>query len=305
MADKTYRFSIVGCGRWGKNMIKTINGLPNMEVAAICTSNPANAKLIPHKVQVYSDFHDMIFGMPGIDGVIICCPPQYQPKVIDDCIAALKPFIAEKPFALSSKQALAMITDIQRAKLPCIVDYTQLFNPAYRELAGRNFKNKTKSILSKTHSFGPFRKDVSMVWDWLPHDLSMIVASTPDSPLSVTASYDVEPNYDNAGQINVELSFKNFKANIEIDNVAGKKYRVFEIENSFSKLCMMDNELFEIKDSIRPITVSNQSPLQELIKAFILYIESGESFGLEISSEVTRIIEKTIEAIETGEKVAI
>lgn len=305
MAEKIYKFGIIGCGRWAKNFIKTINAMPGAEVGAICTSKPENSKLCNGKVQIYEDYNEMIFGCAGLDGHIICVPPQYQSKVIDSCVGALKPFIAEKPFAMSLKQAMASIDGIKRARLPCIVDYTQIFNPAYKELVQQHFKSKTKHVLSKVHSFGPFRKDVPMAWDWLPHDLSMIIGMHTDSPLSVSARYEQEPNYDNAGQLFVQLDFKNFQANIEIDNVAGKKYRVFEVESPYAKLCIMDNELFEIKQNIRPITVSNQMPLNALIENFMFYIESGDCFGLDISLEVTKIIEKVIESYETGQKVMI
>ncbi len=305
MSEKIYRFGVIGVGRWGKNIIKTINAMPNVEIGAICTSNPENAKLCKNKVQIYSDYNELIFGCAGLDGHIICVPPEYQYKVIDSCVAALKPFIAEKPFAMSMRQALAHVEEIKKRKLPCIVDYTQLFNPAYRELLNQNARCKTKHILSKVHSFGPFRKDVPMLWDWLPHDLAMIVAMSPDAPLSVFGKFQPDPNYDNAGQINIQLDYKNYRADIEIDNVAGKKYRVFEVENNYGKLCMMDNELYEIRQNIRKIHTSGVSPLTGLIEAFIYYIESGESFGLEMSLEITNIIEKIQESLDSGEIIAI
>lgn len=305
MNEKIYRIGVIGCGRFGKNHIKTINNMSGVEVAAICTSNEENAKLVKNtKVQVFKEYSDMIVNAHSLDFVIIASPPSTHYNVMDCCISVLKPFIVEKPFCTNYLQTKDMVSQLLKSKVPCMVDFTQLFNPAFRGLVIANSKQKIKAISSKVHAFGPFRKDVSMFWDWLPHDLSMIQSIAQSMPEWVRATQEEDLNYDNAGQINVELKYKNFTAKIEIDNVAGKKYRVFEVDNSFSRLTMMDNELYEIRDGIRSITVGNESALQVLINSTILHIETGESYGLELSLEIAKIIEKTIESVKEGDKVS-
>lgn len=306
MSEKVYRLGVVGVGRWGKNFIKTINGMSGVEVSAICTRDPSNSKLCKNKPHVYTDYTEMILGLTNVDGFVVCMPPKLHFPVMDTCIKALKPFIIEKPMCMSLAQTTEICSHINDAKLPVLVDYTQLFNPAYLEVLNAIYKQKINHIVSKVRSFGPFRKDVSMLWDWLPHDLSMIFRSTREEPISLKATYEQDPNYDNAGIIKVDIKFKTHKANIDIDNTAGQKFRVFSIDGQNSTTTMMDNEVFEVRDkNVRPLTVSKDLPLKNVVDMFLLCMEEGKSFGLDISLNVARTIEKVEESIKIKKEVKI
>lgn len=293
MSSQKYKLGLIGAGRWGKNFIKTINMMEDVELGCLYTSDPANAKLSKHKPKVYSDYNKMI-EVENMDGFIIATPPDTHFQIMDTCINNLRAFIIEKPICPSFEETLEICGRIMHSRVSCVVDYTQLFNPSYRELCNRLNKQKLISFKSQVRSNGPHRNNVSMLWDWLPHDLSMIYNLTHEDPEEVRAKFaNDDLNFPNSGRLDVELRFKGMEAAISIDNLSGSKYRAFSVEGKNSTVTMMDNEAFEVRQgSIYPLTVSKETALENLITEFIISLEACECKHLDITTAIARTIER-------------
>jgi predicted dehydrogenase len=305
MTDKIYRAGIIGCDKWGQALIKTINGMDGIQIGALCTTELENLKLCKGRVHHYTDYSELIYGNDSLDFIVIATPPDAHAEIIRSCIGTVKPFMVEKPLGVGAAQTKSLIDEIQRAKVNCMVGYNSLFNEAYQIVNRQNYKQKIKAIVTKLNTFGPFRSDISIFWDWLPNELAMVLASAEEMPEWVHGTYKEDPNYDNAGQVKVDLKFKNYMGRIEVNNVAETKYKVFQIDNAYSRLTMMDNEVYEVRDKVRPVTVGVDNPMRTLMESMILHIETGESFGLEISLHISILIDKIIESVKKGEPVMV
>lgn len=298
MSEQPYRLGLIGCGRFGKNYISTINKMDDVEIRYLATTKSENAKLVNNPVKVVANYTDIFFDKT-INGVIIATPPETHFDIIKDCTATLMPFMVEKPMCTSLANTIKVQEAVSKTKVPCLVDYTQLFNPAFVELC-KLFKNrKLTSVESKTNSFGPFRKDISMLWDWAPHDISMILTLVKEYPKKIDAFYDKNDNYDNSGVITIDLEFKGLKTSISIDNTANKKYRSFVATAGFSTMTMFGGELYESRDDkITQIHVSKEMPLKKAVEEFLLCIETGSQEGVNLSVDVAKILEKCASIID-------
>lgn len=300
MSEKIYKFGLIGVGRWGKNFVKTIEAMEGVEIAHICTSKPENAKLFKKKPRVSKDYKSLCTDF-ALDGVIICTPPSTHMEIIYECICNLKPFLVEKPMCMNLMDAKAIRDTVKYTRVPCMVDHTHLFSPAWEEMVYRMKKEKILSINSKAYAFGPFRKDVPMLWDWAPHDIAMCVELMKEMPTRVQASYVPNENYDNSGEINIALYFKNLTANILINNASENKYRAFVASSDYLTFSIFCDELFETRSGkCTQQKITLETPLKRLIDNFILAIETQNYEGLDLGVNVVNIIEKCRKSIENN-----
>jgi predicted dehydrogenase len=292
MSKELYKIGLIGVGRMGKNYISTINKMEDIEITHLCTTKPENAKLVSNHVKITGNYQDLFYDKT-IDGVIIATPPSTHMDIMRNCVNTALPFMVEKPMALSTKDCVLINEMVLKFNLGCMVDYTQLYNPAFIELQRLYKGRKIETIETKVCAFGPFRKDVSMLWDWAPHDIAMILSLLKDFPTKINASYEKDEEHDNSGKLTIELTFKNTKAKIFIDNTSDVKYRSLIAKAGFSTMTIFGGELYETRDDkISSFPLSKELPLKKAVEEFIAAIDTGEAVGVNTSIDVSRIIEK-------------
>lgn len=114
---KTLRTGIIGLGV-GEQHLKTYNGLPDVEVAAICDIDPGKLNAVADAYQVRGRFTDYrkITEDPDIDIVSIC---SYDDAHAEQAVSAFrngKHVMVEKPVALCRDQAEAVLRAQQDSK---------------------------------------------------------------------------------------------------------------------------------------------------------------------------------------------
>lgn len=161
------RIAVIGAGRWGKNILKTLEALPTCEVAYSVTRE-----------------YKTLFTKDDIDAVVIATPPATHAAVALPFLKKGLPVFIEKPLTLNSKEGSQLKIASKKYKAPIFVGHIHLYNPAYqaaKKLIGK--AGKLRMIVGEGASNGPFRDDYSAMWDWAPHDLSMMldIAGNPSS----------------------------------------------------------------------------------------------------------------------------
>ncbi len=157
------RIGLIGAGRWGKGYIRTIEGMGSrLRLAQVVTSRPENSwkKLV---------------ASPDCDAVIIATPAPLHAEMVRACLEAGKPCITEKPLCFDAATARALKEQADQAKLPVLVNYIHLYNPAYQALkkAVASAGKPVRAILTEGMDLGPFRADTGTLWDRCPHDVAL------------------------------------------------------------------------------------------------------------------------------------
>jgi predicted dehydrogenase len=67
--------------------------------------------------------------LPGIDGVIVCLPPDLHPEVAIGCLEAGRPVLVEKPMAPDAASADRVLEAVRRTGTPMMVAQTLRFDP--------------------------------------------------------------------------------------------------------------------------------------------------------------------------------
>lgn len=160
------RLGLVGRGRWGSNIERTL--LTFRDVAVVPVSKGAPPDL---------DLHGVLIATPGATHADVALP------YIEAGIAT---FI-EKPMTTSVADAQRLVAAANRSGAPVSIGHIFLHHPAFAALlAHLPHLGRVRHIEAQGMNDRP-RKDASVLWDWLPHHLSMGRAVFGRLPRAVAA----------------------------------------------------------------------------------------------------------------------
>jgi predicted dehydrogenase len=191
--SSTIRCGVVGYGYWGPNIVRNLQGMADVDTAAVCDKSPA-ARKRAHKAhpQIYvtSDVSE-IMTSPEIDAVAIVTPVWTHFELAKTALENGKHVFVEKPFTSSVAQAEALIELAEKNNLTIMVDHTFLFTGAVKkikQLVDEQLLGKLYYYDSTRVNLGLFQHDINVVWDLAPHDLSILDYVIGSNPEAISAT---------------------------------------------------------------------------------------------------------------------
>lgn len=294
------KLCLVGCGRWGRVYLNTIQKISRIKVDWIIIN-----KTIPKIEGKYNFSNDLdeLLKKEKIDGVVIVSPPHTHFKLAKICIKHHIPVLVEKPFTNSYQESSFLKKEFYKNKLLCMVGYQHLFSSKYRLL--KNPKSKignVKNVYSISISDGPFRKNINVIRDWGSHEVAIAIDIFDDLPQSLNITKDKKSftNY-HKGLYTLEMNFskgRKFFSFFGNQSKIKKNQVIVEYESGYTfqdNLCHYGNiticndKLINIDDinKIHPL------PLESSIKEFQKKIKNNSYISnLDLSINVNKILDK-------------
>jgi len=186
------KIAVVGVGFWGRNHIRVLSELPDVEIVAACDMDEDRVALVAEKYGVgkYTDSRTM-YKKEDLDAVTLCV---WSTKLSQEALKALnarKHVLVEKPMARSAKEAERVLTIAKEKKLHLAVGFIERFNPAVEHLKEAIEEGKIGNAVSATVkrvSKWPQRiGDVGVVKDTAIHDIDIVRHIFNEDPLAVYA----------------------------------------------------------------------------------------------------------------------
>jgi predicted dehydrogenase len=128
------RIGVIGLGWFGEIHCDTIVGVPNLELAALCTRKSERLSDLARKYGVrktYRDYHDMLAD-PGIDAVSIVTMWDQHTEPAIAALEAGKHVFLEKPMASTVADCGKIIATSKKSRGILLVGHICRFNPRYR-----------------------------------------------------------------------------------------------------------------------------------------------------------------------------
>ncbi|KKB83710.1 hypothetical protein VW29_13530 [Devosia limi DSM 17137] len=128
------RIGVIGLGWFGEIHCETIIGLPNLELAALCTRTEDRLAALGDRFGVakrYQDYNDMLAD-PDIDAVSICTMWDQHTEPAIAALKAGKHVFLEKPIASTVEDAHKIVAASKEAKGILFIGHIVRFNPRYR-----------------------------------------------------------------------------------------------------------------------------------------------------------------------------
>jgi predicted dehydrogenase len=186
------KIGVIGCGYWGPNLIRNFVEIPEADVAVVADLREARLAHIRGRypgIQTTTDYRGL-FSM-GLDAVAIATQPATHYAIARECLLNDLPVLVEKPLALTSQEAEELVRLAQLKGLVLLPGHTFEYNPAVRTLKRIIQSGELGDIFyinSVRANLGLFQRDLNVVWDLAPHDVSVLLYLLGTEPVSVGAS---------------------------------------------------------------------------------------------------------------------
>lgn len=184
---------VVGYGYWGPNVARNFNGTPGARVTAISDADDhslARAGQSYPGIHLARDYADLLKAT-DLDMIAIVTPVSSHFEIAKAALQNGKHIFIEKPFTASVAQAEELIELAEQKRLKIMVDHTFLFTGAVKkikELVDDGVLGDLYYFDSTRVNLGLFQKDVNVVWDLAPHDLSIMDYLIDKEPTAVMAT---------------------------------------------------------------------------------------------------------------------
>jgi predicted dehydrogenase len=194
-----FMLAVIGCGYWGKNLIRNFDALEVLAMVCDATSEGrALATEIAPKVEVVNSI-DRVLGDPEVKGVVIATPAETHYELTRQALEAGKDVLVEKPLALTYEQGAHLVRLAEDNARVLMVGHVLEYHPAIRrllELVHAGELGKVQYIYSNRLSLGKIRREENILWSFAPHDVAVILRLMGSLPFQVIAcggSY-LQPN---------------------------------------------------------------------------------------------------------------
>ena len=187
---KRLRVGVVGAGAWGRNHVRTVAGLAEAELAAVCDTDTKVRERLARQYPAALVTADVAALLGAVDAVIVASPAATHAAVAQQAIAAGKPVLVEKPFALSVRDAEAVARQGAERGVPVLAGHLLVYHPAVerlRDMVQKGELGKVFYLYGLRVNLGQVRKDENALWSFGPHDVSVALYLLGEQPVRVAA----------------------------------------------------------------------------------------------------------------------
>jgi predicted dehydrogenase len=266
------KIGVIGLGYWGPNLVRNFLAHKDVKKVVACDVRDERRLFIKDKFPaaiLESDCATVIEG--DCDIVVIATPVDTHYTLGKKALEAGKHIWVEKPFTSTSVEAEVLIELAEKKNLKIFVDHTFIYNGAVRKIKELIDKGELGNVIyfdSERINLGLFQRDVNVVWDLAPHDLSImnyLLSSHQIKALSANgiANYNGKENLAHLSVYFEDNCFAHFHINwispVKIRRIivgGDKKMLVYDDMENFEKIKVYDSGVeFTTAESIHQALV--------------------------------------------------
>lgn len=176
MAPSNLAVALLGLGRWGRNIARVLQKGADFDLVAVCDPDPVARSSVPG-VPGFADVGSLLLG-ERLEAVLIATPPATHAGLAIQCLRAGPHVFVEKPLALATADARAMVRQARISRRQLMVGHILLLHPAVRS-ARRVIKcgDLGDVVYAESDRLGQAsgHRNESVLWTLGPHDVSLLV----------------------------------------------------------------------------------------------------------------------------------
>jgi predicted dehydrogenase len=251
------KLGLIGCGDWGKNLLRNFANLPGCVLLSCCDENPKQIeKLCPNYPEVkFTQDHKEIIENPNLDAVVISTPPASHFELSRAAILADKDVFVEKPLVLNVKEGEELVGLAEKKKKILMVGHIMEYHAAtlkLKEYIDKGELGKIYYLYSTRVNLGRVRDIENALWSFAPHDISMILFLLEKEPVSVSASGEcylqkgiedvafMTIHFADGMMAHIHVSWLDPHKDRKLTVVGSKKMAVFDDTQSAEKIWIYD-----------------------------------------------------------------
>jgi predicted dehydrogenase len=180
MSDQKIGIGVVGAGGWGKNLVRNYFQMPEAELLYTCdldekTLCAAQAQFPARRAT--TRFGDLLAD-PAVQAVVLATPGPTHYELGKRALQAGKDLYVEKPFALNVAHAEELVHLADDAGRVLMVGHLLEYHPVVEKLKSLiqgGDLGEVRYIYSQRLNLGTVRGDENALWNFAPHDISVIL----------------------------------------------------------------------------------------------------------------------------------
>jgi predicted dehydrogenase len=330
--NERVRVAVVGYGYWGSKHVRVLSTMPDVAVTVVDSDMRRLAEAAAHYPSVEATVTSLDEALDRVDAVLVATPPASHYAVAMQALRAGRHVLVEKPMATSVPDGEAMVAEAAANDVQLTVGHTFEYNPAVRQLRDIIRSGQLGRVLyvdSARLSLGLYQRDVNVIWDLAPHDISITSYLLDELPVatSVWAQRNVGPWREDVAYL--RLDFPTTHAFVHVSWLNPDKVRRTTVVGERKMAVyddMSDNERIRIYDiGVDPLDIDNphmahempvtyrtgdiispfvpfREPLMVQDREFVDSIRSGVRSATpgERGLEIVRVLAATDVALSTG-----
>ncbi len=257
MSGSTVSVGVIGAGGWGKNLIRNYFQLESAELRWVCDLD--DKKRARSQAQFPALFDsasvDDLLNDPKLDAVIVATTAPSHFELGKRVLLAGKDLYVEKPFTLSVRDARELIELAEANDRIIMVGHLLEYHPVVvrlKEMIDEGYLGDIRYVYSQRLNLGTIRGDENAMWNFAPHDISIILYLLGREPSDVSArgqSY-LQPgiedvvflslNFGDEAMGHVHVSWLDPHKTRKLTIVGSKKMAVFDDLEASEKLKIYD-----------------------------------------------------------------
>ena len=237
---------VIGCGYWGPNLLRNFAENETAQLRWICDLDEQRLASMSRRypmAQTTTDYRAVV-NDPLVDAVAVVTPVATHYPVAKELLRAGKHVLLEKPLAATAREAEELIELAEQNRRSLMVDHTFVYTGAVRKMKEIVSSGELGDLLyfdSVRINLGLFQRDINVLWDLAPHDLSVMDYLIERQPRAISAlgSSHIERGIENIAYL-VMLFPDEFIAHFHFNWLAPVKIRRTMIAGS-SKMVLYDD----------------------------------------------------------------
>lgn len=183
--------AVAGYGYWGANLARNVVAASSTYLVGLTDQDQESLNRAKHSYPYASTWSHLGDALEDdrVDAVILATPANTHFELAMTALRAGKHVLVEKPLAETVDDAEALIGEAERANLVLMVGHTFLYSEPVMRLRTWIEDGELGDIQylhSRRLSLGRVRRDINALWNFAPHDISIMMYLLNDLPTEVS-----------------------------------------------------------------------------------------------------------------------
>lgn len=192
MDRKPVSVGIVGAGGWGKNLIRNYFELDSAQLRWVCDLDADKRGQSQRQFPALYETADVeqLLQDPDLDAVVIATTAPSHHPLAKRALEAGKDVYVEKPFTLSVQDGRELVELAKNRKRILMVGHLLEYHPVVvklKEMIDDGDLGEVRYIYGQRLNLGTIRGDENAMWNFAPHDISVILYLLGRAPTDVSA----------------------------------------------------------------------------------------------------------------------
>ncbi len=224
---------VIGCGYWGPNLLRNFAENDAAELRWVCDTDEARLNAMGRRYPAARTTNDYLklVSDPQLDAIAVVTPVATHFQIAKAALVAGKHVLVEKPLTATAREAEELIELADKNRCTLMVDHTFVYTGAVRKMKEILNGGEFGELLyfdSVRINLGLFQRDINVLWDLAPHDLSIMDYLIERQPIGVSAlgSCHIEPGIENIAYLVMKFADSDHRKVREFHFIGARRFGV-------------------------------------------------------------------------------